>query len=40
LANGRIVESSNNAGISDVSGTIDQAVLINAGLKELMDFQP
>jgi hypothetical protein len=38
LADGRIMESSDNPGLSDVSGTIDRAVLINAGLSELMDF--
>lgn len=38
LEDGRILESSDNPGLSDMGGTIDKAVLINAGLKELMGF--
>lgn len=38
LEDGRILESSDNPGLSDMGGTIDKAVLINAGLKELLGF--
>ena len=38
LEDGHILESSDNPGLSDSGGTIDKAVLINAGLKELMGF--
>jgi hypothetical protein len=38
LATGRIVESTDNGGIEDMSGVVDRALLLNAGIAELMEF--
>jgi len=38
LATGRILESSDEGGIEDLSGVVERAVLINAGISELMAF--
>jgi hypothetical protein len=38
LANGKILESTDNPGGGDVTGVIDRAVLLNAGIEELMRF--
>ena len=38
LASGLVLESSDNPGIEDFSGGIDRAVLLNAGIEELMGF--
>ncbi|TAL00410.1 MAG: hypothetical protein EPO07_09705 [Verrucomicrobia bacterium] len=36
LANGKILETTDNPGVSDVTGVIDRQVLLNAGVEELL----
>ncbi len=38
LASGRVLESTDNPGIQDLSGVIDRSVLLNAGIGELLPF--
>jgi hypothetical protein len=38
FANGRILESSDQSGLEDLSGLIQREVLLNAGVEELLDF--
>lgn len=38
LASGRVIESSDEGGLEDLSGVIDRAILVNAGIVELMAF--
>jgi hypothetical protein len=38
LANGQILESCDQAGIEDLSGVVDRAILVNAGIVELLMF--
>ena len=38
LNNGRVIESSDDAGLEDISKTVDRAVLLNAGIEELIGF--
>lgn len=38
LANGHILESTDNPGTRDVTGGVQCAVLLNAGISELLDF--
>lgn len=38
LGDGRVIESSDNPGIDDITQGIERAVLLNAGFAELMDF--
>jgi hypothetical protein len=38
LATGRVLESTDNPGTEDLSGVTDRAVLLNAGIAELMSF--
>lgn len=38
LSNGRLIESSDEPGLDDISQTVDRGVLLNAGLEELLGF--
>jgi hypothetical protein len=38
LGSGRVLESTDNPGIQDLSGVIERAVLLNAGVGELLSF--
>lgn len=38
LATGRVIESSDEGGTEDLSGVIERAILVNAGIVELMAF--
>lgn len=38
LADGTLLESSDSPGLRDVSGSVDRAVLVNAGLEDLLRF--
>jgi len=38
MVNGRILESTDNPGMKDLSGVVDHAMLYNAGIAELVDF--
>ena len=38
LANGKIVESTDNPGMEDMAGVIERLILLNAGLQELTEF--
>jgi len=38
MVNGRIIESTDNPGLKDLSGVVDHTMLYNAGIAELGDF--